>query len=152
MDIACQILTPLLYYTNVWSLSYFPIAGSLPYDRFGNIYNITRVLTTDHRLNVTAYNEYSPLYLPATYAMTYVLALALFTCVITHTVLYHGRNIWYGLRRIKTEPDDIHAKLMSVYPEVPDWWYLTVFVLFFLVAIIVVEVGLTVAVGNVNSY
>lgn len=74
--------------------------------------------------------------------MTYVLALALFTCVITHTVLYHGRNIWYGMRKVKTEPDDIHAKLMSVYPEVPDWWYLSVFVLFFVVAIILVEVGL----------
>lgn len=31
---------------------------------------------------------------------------------------------------------------MSVYPEVPDWWYLTVFILFFVVAIILVEVGL----------
>lgn len=116
-----QIITPILYYTNVWNLSYFPMAESLPYDRFGNVYNVTRVLTADNRFNITAYEEYSPLYLPATYAVTYVLALALFTCVIVHTLLYHGRSLWNGFKRVKVEPDDIHAKLMSHYPEVPDW-------------------------------
>ena len=74
------ILTPVLYYTNVsnslpfsaplssykqsWNMSYFPISGSNPYDRFGQIYNITRVLTSDYRFDPVAYNEYSPLFLP----------------------------------------------------------------------------------------
>ncbi|KAF8518212.1 OPT oligopeptide transporter protein-domain-containing protein [Gautieria morchelliformis] len=134
------IITPLLYYTNVWKLSYFPMADSMPFDRFGNQYDVTRVLTADNRFNVTAYEEYSPLYLPATYAVTYVLALALFTCVIVHTLLYHGHSLWNGFKRLKVEPDDIHAKLMSHYPEVPDWWYLSVFLLFFCLAIVAVEV------------
>ena len=38
------ILTPVLYYTNVWDLSYFPISANEPYDRFGNEYNITRIM------------------------------------------------------------------------------------------------------------
>lgn len=97
------------------------MAESMPFDRFGMEYNVSRVLTPDNRFNVTAFNEYSPLYLPATYAVTYLLALALFTCVIVHTLLYHGRSLWNGFKKIKTEPDDIHAKLMSVYPEVPNW-------------------------------
>ena len=105
----------------MWNLSYFPMAESMPYDRFGNQYNVSRVLTADNRFNATAYDEYSHLYLPATYAMTYVLALALFTCVIVHTLLYHGRSLWLGFKKMKVEPDDIHAKLMSHYPEVPDW-------------------------------
>ncbi|KAF8589528.1 oligopeptide transporter [Ramaria rubella] len=134
------IICPILYYTNVWNLSFFPMASSIPYDRFGNEYNVTRVLTADNRFNETAYALYSPLYLPATYAVTYVLALALFTCVIVHTGLYHGRSLWNGFKKLKVEPDDVHAKLMAHYKEVPDWWYMSVFVVFFCIAIIAVEV------------
>ncbi|KIL55880.1 hypothetical protein M378DRAFT_188634 [Amanita muscaria Koide BX008] len=137
------ILTPVLYYTNTWFLAYFPISANDPYDRFGNIYNITRVLTTDDRFDLAAYEAYSPLFLPATYAMTYLIAFALSTCVIVHTLLYHGRTLLKGLKRMRVEADDIHAKLMRNYPEVPDWWYLFVFGVFFAMAIVAVEVWKT---------
>lgn len=101
---------------------------------------MTRVLKRDDTFNLTAYAEYSPLYLPAAYAMTYLLAFTLTTCVIVHTLLYHGRSLLNGIKRIKVEPDDIHAKLMRSYPEVPDWWYLLAFVSFFSCTIIAVEV------------
>lgn len=87
-----------------------------------------------------AYNAYSPLYLPATYAVTYLLAFALSTCVLVHTLLYHGRTLINGLKRMRIEKDDIHAKLMRNYPEVPDWWYALSFVLFFSLAIVAMEV------------
>lgn len=94
----------------------------------------------DDTFNLTAYDEYSPLYMPAAYAITYMLAFALTTCVIVHTILYHGRSVLNGLRRIKVEKDDIHAKLMKNYPEVPDWWYASVFVFFFCMAVLAMEV------------
>ena len=46
-----------------------------------------------------------------------------------------------GLKKIKLEPDDIHAKLMRNYPEVPEWWYASTFAVFFCVAVVAVEVG-----------
>ncbi|KAG6332224.1 hypothetical protein ID866_6863 [Astraeus odoratus] len=134
------IVTPIMYYTNTWNFAYFPLNDDNPYDRYGNIYNVSRVLDTDNRFNLTAYNEYSPLYLPATYAMTYLLAFTLSTCVLVHTILYHGRTLWNGAKRIRLEEDDIHAKLMRNYPEVPDWWYIIVFVGFYLLMVVVVEV------------
>ncbi|KAL9712217.1 hypothetical protein Ac2012v2_005295 [Leucoagaricus gongylophorus] len=134
------ILTPALYYSNTWQLAYFPISANEPYDKFGQIYNITRVLRPDDTFDLDAYNTYSPLYLPATYAMTYLLAFALSTCVIVHTLLYHGRTLLNGLKKIRVEADDIHAKLMRNYPEVPDWWYFSAFCVFFGLAIIAVEV------------
>ncbi|KLO10879.1 OPT oligopeptide transporter [Schizopora paradoxa] len=134
------ILTPILYYSNVWELSHFPMSANEPYDRFGNVYNVTRLLQADNTFNLTAYEEYSPLYLPATYAMTYLLAFALSTCVIVHTLLYHGRSLLNGFKNMKVEKDDIHAKLMRNYPEVPDWWYLLAFCFFFCLAIIAAEV------------
>ncbi|KAE9400695.1 OPT superfamily oligopeptide transporter [Gymnopus androsaceus JB14] len=134
------VLTPILYYTNSWDLSYFPIADDQPYDRFGKPYDITRVLTKDDLFNQTAYENYSPLYLPATYAVCYLIAFALSTCVITHTLLYHGKALLAGVKKIRVESDDIHAKLMRSYAEVPEWWYLLSFVVFFSLAIVAVEV------------
>ena len=152
------ILSPILYYTNVrylflffsqlissplksWDLAYFPISSNEPFDRFGNTYNVTRVLLPNDTFNETAYNLYSPLYLSTTYAMTYLLSFALSTCALVHTALYHGKSLINGLRKMKVEKDDIHAKLMRNYREVPDWWYFMVFFTFFCVAVITVKVS-----------
>ena len=65
----------------------------------------------------------------------------LITCVLVHTVLYHGPSLLGGLRRTKVEPDDIHAKLMRNYPEVPDWWYCLAIVFCSVMGILAVEVS-----------
>lgn len=72
--------------------------------------------------------------------MTYLLAFTLSTCVIVHTFLYHGRTLLNGFKKMRVEQDDIHAKLMRNYPEVPDWWYLISFCVFFSLAVVAVEV------------
>ena len=38
------------------------------------------------------------------------------------------------------EQPDIHARLMSVYPQVPDWWYGLLFIVMFVFGIISIEV------------
>lgn len=85
-------------------------------------------------LNVTAYEEYSPLYLPITFATTYGIALMLTSSLVVHTAIYHGHDIYRGLRKLKTA-EDIHMKLMRAYPEVPEWWYF---------ATLLVSVGLSI--------
>lgn len=129
--------------SKTWNSAHFPISSNVLYDKFGDEYNVTRVLTTDDKFDMEAYNDYSPLYLSATLAMTYLLAFALSTCVLVHTLLYHGRTLINGFKRIKVEKDDIHAKLMKNYPEVPDWWYGVAFVTFFALAVITMEVWKT---------
>jgi hypothetical protein len=116
------------------------MASNEPYDKFGQLYNITKVLNHDDTFDMEAYQNYSPLYLPATYAVCYLIAFALSTCVITHTLLYHGKSLLNGLRRMNVETDDVHAKLMRHYPEVPDWWYILSGCIFFALAIVAVEV------------
>lgn len=118
------------------------MSGNGPFDNMGQPYNVTRVITSDMRLNATAYEEYSPLYLPATYAITYILAFMLSSAVLVHTALYHGKALMNGVKKLKMEEDDIHAKLMRNYPEVPDWWYALIFVTFFVLAIVAVQVRL----------
>lgn len=110
----------------------------MAYDRFAQQYNVTRVLDL-HTLqfNSTAYEEYSPVYLPISFAMTYMLAFAIPTASLVHTILVYWPMIRDLIQRKapKEEPDDIHAKLMTRYPAVPWWWYVAVFVVAFALSI-----------------
>lgn len=121
--------------------------ASEPYDRYAKPYDVARVLNSDQTLNVEAYENYSPLYLPAAYAVTYLIAFILSSAVIVHTILYYGRTLINGFKRINIEKDDIHAKLMRSYPEVPDWWYLSVFAVFLALMIVAQEVRSSFVVG-----
>lgn len=67
---------------------------------------------------------------------------ALITAVLVHTALYHGKMLWRGMRNAKTEEDDIHAKFMRRYPEVPEWWYAAIGISMFVLAVITIEVSL----------
>jgi OPT family small oligopeptide transporter len=134
------IIVPILYYTNVWNFAYLPISVIQAADRFGQSYDIFQVLTPDADLNVTAYHEYSPVYLSATFAMTFMLAFALSTAILVHTALHYGPRIWKAIRNVKVEEDDIHLKLMRQYPEVPDWWFAVLLLFTFVLGIIGLEV------------
>ena len=111
-------------FPQVWFTSYLPMSTGQVFDRFAAPYNTTRVIDTrTFLLNVTAYEQYSPLYLPITFAAVYALSFALATSVLVHTALYHGPGIIKRYKSARGDDDDIHAKLMREYREVPDWWY-----------------------------
>ncbi|GAA5939782.1 uncharacterized protein JCM15063_005285 [Sporobolomyces koalae] len=123
--LAFWVIAPIMYYSNVWDSAYLPISTSQVFDRYGAPYNTSAVVDPHNlALNETAYHDYSPLYLPVTFATVYGLALMLSTSVIIHTILAHGRDIWSQIHRRRKEEEDVHCKLMRNYPEVPDWWYL----------------------------
>lgn len=156
------ILGPIIYYTNVsldaclptgsvaqlaryrqaWLQAYLPLFGTGVFDRYGQPYDTTSVVDIPTKsLNVTAYEAYSPLYIPMTFTSVYSVAFALSSAVIIHTLLYHGHSIIDKIKNIKTEDEDVHAKLMRNYPEVPDWWYWVYLVIFITLSIITVEVS-----------
>ena len=124
-----------------WHLAYLPIVGRDTYDRFGRTYNVTRILdSTGRRFSLSEYEAYSALYLPGPYAIVYLLAFAMSTALLAHTILYHSRMIYKGIKRVQVEDEDVHEKLMHAYPEVPDSWYASIYLAFFMMAIIVIEV------------
>ena len=90
--------------------------------------------------NETLYQEYSPLYISTTYAAVYSLAFALATAAIVHAALYHSPSMWARWRRTRLDSEDVHAKLMRNYPEVPDLWYWIYTLVFVGISILVIEV------------
>ncbi|KDQ58270.1 hypothetical protein JAAARDRAFT_57989 [Jaapia argillacea MUCL 33604] len=132
-------LTPLLYYTNAWSSTYMPISSRGSYDNTGATYNVSRILNPDATLNLAQYKAYSPLFLSTTFAISYGLSFASITATLMHAFLYFRKQIWTQSRRAMSEQPDIHARLMSRYPQVPEWWYAIIFLSMFAFGVISIE-------------
>ncbi|KAN0137489.1 oligopeptide transporter, partial [Lactarius tabidus] len=133
-------LVPVLYYSNSWDSAYLPIVSSQVFDNTGSPYNVSRVLNEDLTFNVDAYKAYSPLFLSITFIMTYGLSFAAITATLTHTFIYYRKQIMNQARRSLAEQPDIHARLMSVYKEVPNWWYLTLLMTMFGFGVAAIEI------------
>ncbi|KAH7926403.1 OPT oligopeptide transporter [Leucogyrophana mollusca] len=133
------ILTPILYYTNTWYAKYLPISSHTSFDNTGATYNVTSVLTSVKTFNITAYEEYSPLFLSTTFAVSYGLSFASVMATIMHAILFFRQQIWSQCRPSTGERPDIHARLMSKYRQVPEWWYLVIFVIMFILGIVTVK-------------
>ncbi|KAI3596743.1 opt oligopeptide transporter [Moniliophthora roreri] len=100
------------------------ILSSRAYNNLFQFYNVTQILDRPQmKLDAKAYENYSPLYLS--------LSFATITATLSHAFIYYRRQIWNQARRSLQEQPDVHARLMSRYPQVPDWWYYTIFVTFF---------------------
>ncbi|KAI8380977.1 OPT family small oligopeptide transporter [Radiomyces spectabilis] len=117
------ILVPIIYYTNTYESKKFPFYNTNQYDIWGQEFNRSRVLTPDQYLNDTAYEEYSPIRITGFFAICYGQGLAALGAIISHTVLFNGKDIWERFKNARQSSDDIHARLMDRYKEVPDWWY-----------------------------
>jgi len=133
-------LTPLLYYTNTWYSKYMPISSRGSFDNTGAAYDVQKIINADSSLNVAKYEAYSPLFLSTTFAISYGLSFASITATIMHTILYFRKQIWVQSRRSLSEQPDIHARLMSKYKQVPEWWYTIIFVAMFIFGAVSIEV------------
>ncbi|KAI9301641.1 OPT family small oligopeptide transporter [Cunninghamella echinulata] len=122
------ILVPIFYYTNTWEAKKFPFYNTNQYDVYGNNYDLPRVMTPNQYLNTTAYEAYSPVRITSFFAICYSQGLCALGAIVTHTVLYNGKDIWNRIKSARQDSDDIHAKLMDHYKPVPEWWYIALFV------------------------
>jgi hypothetical protein len=101
--------------------------SSRTFDNTGKTYNVSRIIKGDLSFNLDAYKAYSPLFLSASFAITYGFSFASIAATHTHVFLYYRKQAWVYARRSLSQQSDLHARLMSMYQEIPDWWYLTIF-------------------------
>jgi OPT family small oligopeptide transporter len=133
------IMTPIAYYTNLWDAKKFGIVNANLYTREGGEYDVDAVMT-NFRLDEAKYDAYGPLRISTFFALTYGIGFAGLTSMVTHTWLYHRHKLVAQWRQSRDHSEDIHHKLMQVYPEVPDWWYGAIFVTMTAVAIVLCQV------------
>ncbi|KAK4238153.1 OPT oligopeptide transporter protein-domain-containing protein [Achaetomium macrosporum] len=131
-------LASVLHYSGTWYSQYLPMSDSNTYDNTGKEYDVSRILTADYTLDVEAYNNYSPLFLSTTFAISYGLSFAAITSLVVYTYLHHGKTIWRQYKSSTTEKPDIHMKLMRRYKEAPTWWYMSLFAVMLVIGFITV--------------
>ncbi|KAJ8607078.1 hypothetical protein MRB53_040514 [Persea americana] len=124
------VLLPSIWFSNTWFSAHLPIVGNNPFDHFAKPYNVTRILSSEGRLNVTAFEDYSPVYLSAANALAFGGYFAIYPATLVYAYLYHGSEIANAFKNMfgrgKKVKADVHMKLMSAYKEVPEWWYLSI--------------------------
>ncbi|RAL66799.1 hypothetical protein DID88_007582 [Monilinia fructigena] len=114
--IVMWILAPLAYYKNVFFSSYMPILSSSVFDNTGKIYDVSKILTSDFLFDKQAYENYSRVFLPITYVLSYGLQFGALASLLTHTACWHGKDIW---KQWKTSLKEVEGEGKPVYDHVP---------------------------------
>ena len=59
---------------------------------------MSRILTSDFLFDREAYRNYSKVFLPITYVLSYGIQFAGVSALVTHTVFWHGKEIWQATK------------------------------------------------------
>ena len=129
----------LLTDSNTWFANFLPMSASVAFDHFGQVYDPSQIIL-DGTFSVEAYRNYSPAFIPITLALAYGISFASLTGVAVHTFLWYRHDIVRQFRLSLKDRRDVHSRLMSVYQEVPHWWFAVIGIVAFVFSIVTVEV------------
>ncbi|KAI9361229.1 OPT oligopeptide transporter protein-domain-containing protein [Zopfochytrium polystomum] len=108
-------------------------------------YVVSRSLVdkTTLTLKEDLYESLKPMRISAYFAVEYLASFIVFASALVHVGLWYGADIWRRFRTAMRDLDttDVHAKMMDVYPDVPDLWYIILLAINLLVAIAVCQWG-----------
>ncbi|KAJ3329140.1 hypothetical protein HDU76_008537 [Blyttiomyces sp. JEL0837] len=101
------------------------------------------VNASDLSFRSNVYEAHKPIYISTYFAISYTMSFVVFAAALTHVIIWYGKDIWARFRSAVRDLDttDIHAKLMDVYPEVPDLWYFILLGLNLVVGCVVCQIG-----------
>ena len=99
LAIVMWIIAPILYYRNTLYSAFLPMLSASVFDNHGNVYDVSRILTPDFVFDEDAFNNYSPIYLPVTYFLSYAVQFAGLTALVTHTTCWYGKDMWNQSRQ-----------------------------------------------------
>lgn len=104
--------------------SYLPYSGADSYDNTGSVYNTTKIVDINGNFQADAYEAYSGIFMPVTFALCYGLSFAVMSCLPVHAYLYHFNDIKKAF--MGRSEKDVHARLIQRYKDVPWYWYMTI--------------------------
>lgn len=101
------IIAPIAYYSNWLYSSYMPIVSAAVFDNTGNIYDVSKILTKDFVFDREAYRNYSRVFLPITYVLSYGVQFAGLAALLTHTACWYGKDIITQWKRSLQEAKEV---------------------------------------------
>ncbi|KAK3847071.1 MAG: OPT oligopeptide transporter protein-domain-containing protein [Linnemannia gamsii] len=144
------IIFPILWMNNVFSAKLYgrPLTSKL-YHMDGMPFDINPLLNEDCTVNEDKYLAGQPATMTPMYALTFMYSFVALAGCISHIACFHGADIWKTWKQpLNNADEDIHVKMMKVYPEVPQLWYAAFYVVMVGLSCMVCEAyGLLVAVA-----
>lgn len=111
------LLITVTDYMNVMYSSYMPILSTIVFDNRGKPYDVSRILTDNFLFDKEAYENYSRVFLPITYVLSYALQFASLTALVTHTAVWHGKDI---VKQWKYSWAEIRGRPYAAYEPLQD--------------------------------
>ncbi|KAF9929288.1 hypothetical protein FBU30_001718 [Linnemannia zychae] len=136
------IILPILWFKNILGARTFgrPLTPSL-FHSDGSPFDITPFLNEDYSLSDELYNASAPVTMTPMYALVFMYSFIALSGCISYIICFHGADIWRTWKQsIKNDNEDVHMKMMKVYPEVPQLWYAVFYVVMVGLSFMVCEV------------
>lgn len=87
------VLTPIVYWNNVYDAKTFPIISSGVFLKTGHNYNTLQLLTSQFTFDEASYTYYGKQHLSAFFASTYGVGFGALSATVSHVLFFHGKDI-----------------------------------------------------------
>lgn len=139
----------IIFFTNQRWTAYLPINSNSLFDNTGGPYQVKAVLNERNQLDEEMYQAYSPPYYSAANLAVYGAFFALYPASFVYALLYYGRLIVesskrfvHGILHPQKTLNNFHdpfSRRVRRYKEVPEWYFIFIFVASVAMAIGMVE-------------
>ncbi|KAG0380610.1 hypothetical protein BGX24_006937 [Mortierella sp. AD032] len=137
------IILPIMWVKNTWEIKkyVYPLTPALFYTN-GSSFHVQQYLNPDYSLNEEMYQAAGDTAtMTPMYALGFFYSFIALTACITHIICFHGADIMKSWRMaVGSKEEDIHRKMMMIYPEVPQIWYAGFYIVMLALSIMVCEV------------
>ncbi|KAI1399216.1 putative OPT peptide transporter Mtd1 [Hypoxylon fuscum] len=133
-----------LYYSNTWGAKSFPFMSTSLFTSNGTVFHPTSILNDQNNIDYSKLDAVGLPYLTSSTVWGYFTQNVAIGALITHVLIFFGKDMALAWKqaRSRTQPDP-HYQAMLKYKEVPQWWYLALFVLCFFAGLAVNIMGET---------
>ncbi|KAF9995526.1 hypothetical protein BGZ80_007482, partial [Entomortierella chlamydospora] len=120
------IILPIIWINNIMNAKANgrPLTSRLFYDN-GTVFDINKVLNSDYTVNEELYNAGPKANMAPMYALGFMYNFVSLAACCSYVYFFHRHTLWAAWKgAVSSKEEDIHTKMMRVYPEVPQSWYL----------------------------
>ncbi|TFK37217.1 peptide transporter MTD1 [Crucibulum laeve] len=138
----CIIAFCACFANNVWNGQNFPFLSQSLFYENGTLYDQLSILDDNFRFDPSKLAEQGLPWFASSQVLTKIGANLAIGATIMHVLLWYGKDIIEVIRKYRAgENYDPHLAKMKVYPEVPMWWYISVFFASFAMAMATIYTG-----------
>ncbi|KAL1407975.1 oligopeptide transporter 6 [Vanrija albida] len=133
-----------MYYGNYAWASYTPINSAEAFANNGKVYNVTKVMGDQGKIDVEKYKVYGPPYFSGANVFGQGAWFAWYPMTLFYYSIRHWNSLTRGFQELwwtikargsrstyEGQEDDAQTRLMKEYPEVPEWWFLIILLVSF---------------------